>query len=237
MTALLTLSITGSAMVAVILYKARSWSRRELLRILAFGSGTLLVSGLNLLVPSAGREPLFGAIAGFSFFFALENYAVVHSCPEYLEECSVHSMSGLTAMALTFHSLLDGVILGISAKLGPQEFWSVLVGMSIHKFADAMTMMALLESEMRLGYFIHLAIVLGVTLMTPLGAFLTHALPDPESVAWLLPSMTGFSAGCLLYIGASDILPRIHRLNDSPCFFYYLAGLASMVGLLKTFAH
>lgn len=237
MITLLAFSITGSAITAGLLYKARSWSRRELWRILAFGGGSLLVSGLNLLVPSSGHEPLFGAILGFTFFFALESYAVVHSCPEYLEECSVHWMSGLTGAALTAHSLLDGIILGVSAQIGRPEFWTVLAGLAIHKFADAMTLMALLEGEVKAGYWTHLAITLAITLVTPLGALLAQALPTPDSAAWLLPSLAGFSSGCLLYIGASDILPRIHRLNDPPCFFWYLAGVACMTGMLKAFNH
>ncbi|MBI2070011.1 MAG: ZIP family metal transporter [Elusimicrobia bacterium] len=236
--ALLATSLTGSALLAGGLYKLRPWSRKELWRVLAFGSATLLVSGFNLLVPSVGKWPLMGAISGFAFFFTLESYAVAHSCPEYLEECHVHGVSGLTALALMFHSLLDGVILGVSGELGEAAFWSVFAGMAVHKFADAMTMLALFESELKTGFWSSLGSVIAITLATPAGAMLTSLiLPYTASEPGVLNFFVGFSAGSLIYVGASDILPRLHRLKDPSCFVYFLGGLASMSAFLRFFHH
>ncbi|MBI4369668.1 MAG: ZIP family metal transporter [Elusimicrobia bacterium] len=235
MAPLLALGLLGSTLAAGIFYRARDWSRRELWRILAFGGATLVASGFNLLVPSPGKEPLFGALAGFAFLFALESYSIVHSCPEeHLEDSSPHAMSQLATFALLFHSLLDGVILGVSAQLGKEEFWGVFVGMAIHKFADAMTMLALFATSFP-GYFLtHLGIVFGITLATPIGALVSHVLMTGAFLSQgILSFFAGFSGGCLIYIGASSILPRLHRLRDQPCFFYFILGLVFMMGFLK----
>ncbi|MBI4064504.1 MAG: ZIP family metal transporter [Elusimicrobia bacterium] len=233
-----TLGLLGSAALAGSLYRARSWSRRELWRILAFGSAALIVSGLNLLIPSATKSPLIGVLLGFAFFFALENYAVIHSCPEYMEECSIHWVSGLTAFALIFHSLLDGVILGISAHLSPQKFWSVFAAMGIHKFVDAITMLALFEVALHINFFKNMAYVTGIAAATPLAAVLAAgAMPLISPNAGVFDICVGFSAGSLIYIGAGDILPRIHRLKDPPCFTYFLTGLLFMAGFLEMLEH
>lgn len=237
---LLASSLIACALIASFVYKLRVWSKKELWRVLAFGSATLLASGLNLVIPAEGKTPLFGALLGFAFFFALENYAIVHSCPEYLEERPVY-LGHLTTIALTMHSLLDGAILGVSAQLGRQEFWSVFAGMSLHKFADAMTLIALLESvksQQSNGprFAKNLAIVLAVTLATPLGALLSSAILYFSSLpAPTLGLFAGLSAGSLIYIGASDILPRIHRLKDPPCFVFFICGLICMVAFLSVF--
>lgn len=240
---LIATSLLASALVAALLYKLRSWSKKELWRILAFGSATLIVSGLNLVIPAQDKTPLFGALLGFAFFFALENYAIIHSCPEYLEEGAVGIASftgSLMTLALTMHSLLDGVILGVSAHLGQQEFWSVFAGMSIHKFADAMTLIALLESAAPISgsprFSKNLGLALAVTLATPFGALLSSLLLYFSALT--APSMNlfaGLSAGSLIYIGASDILPRIHRLKDPPCFVFFICGLMCMVAFLSVF--
>lgn len=232
---LLATSLLGSALAASALYKLRTWSKRELWRILAFGSAGLIVSGLNLIIPAEGKMPMFGTLIGFALLFTLEHYALVHSCPEYIEEeCPVHFLSALAIGALIFHNVVDGVVLGISARLGAKEFWSVFVGMTVHKFCDAITLLALLESEKK-RFLKHSAIVALITLTTPLGAALIHVFLRLITPLAIMPLLAGVSAGSLIYIGASDILPRIHRLKDPPCFVYFLIGLIFMVVFLSFF--
>ncbi|GEM_PF-2248393 len=233
---LLSLSFVGSALLAGLFYKIRTWSKRELWRILAFGSATLIASGLNLIIPAQGKAPLFGTLLGFAIFFALENFTIAHSCPENLDEGHVHGLGIFAASALVFHSLFDGMVLGISAKLGTGQLLSVCFSMAIHKFADAMTLLALFESEPYLASFPkRMGAVLAITLATPIGALLTNFLLPLSQYPHAIGILAGVSAGCLIYIGASNILPRIHRLKDPPCFAYFMAGLVFMVVFLGFF--
>jgi len=212
-------------------------SRQGLWRLFALRAGLLLSITFIEVFPDAWGQDVntagWGVLSGFVLLFLLENIAMGDSCEEYLENCSVHYLGWAALLALTLHSFIDGFNLSISFSAGTLAGSAVGVALALHKIADGFTLTSLFKT----GGFTSkgsLAALLLVSLATPAGSAL-HAFGMSTLSSATSGYLMGFAAGSFLYIGAADILPRIHRQQDrwSPALF--TAGLLS-IGILKHFA-
>ncbi len=206
------------------------FDKKTLWRLFAFRSGILLSVAFLEVLPSGWElSPAtagWGALGGFALFFTMETLAMSDSCPEYLESCSVH-LIGWTALAALFtHSLIDGLNLTVAFKAGALAGAAIGLALALHKLVDGFTLTALL---VRSGYSRGgaLALLLVMALATPLGSVLglwnLPAMP-PKLTAGLL----GFAAGSFVYIGAADVLPRLHKSEDKVALVLFACGLAVM---------
>lgn len=213
-------------------------SRQALWRLFALRSGLLLSITFIEIFPDAWAYDVemagWGALAGFGLLFALETAAMGDSCGEYLEECSTHYLGWAALVALCLHSLIDGFNLAVSFAAGGLAGHAVGLALALHKVADGFTLATLFREGGFSKRGSGLA-VLGVALATPAGALLFTAGLSGMS-APMAGGLLGFAAGSFLYIGAADILPRIHKHPDrlSPALF--AAGLLG-VGLVKHLTH
>lgn len=206
----------------------RAWVKKHLWRFLAFGSGVLLGIAFLHLLPEAFRISGFstgvGVLAAFVTLFGMENVTMIHTCQEVLEDCPIHFISLAAFAAITLHSMIDGLAIGVgfhqSATLGAVISYGVI----LHKFSDGVTLASLFVaanySRMKsLGWALLLA------LATPIGAIASFRGLG-SSATHLVSFLMGVSAGTFLYVGASDILPRIHRVRDAYCVIFLLGGIA-----------
>lgn len=205
--------------------------RANLYRLMAFASGVLLGAAFMHLIPEAVARDRYlaawGLVIGFAAFFALEQVTFSHSCPEYGEDCPVHPLGLVAFVALTLHSLLDGLIMaagfGASTGLGLVAAFAVIV----HEIPEGLSMVAI---ALGAGYGRQRAFLLSlvVALATPVGA--VAAFAGLGSIASpLLTLFLGIAAGSFVYVGGSDILPQVHRQRVSGTFALFLVGLGLMV--------
>jgi zinc transporter ZupT len=47
--------------------------------------------------------------------------------------------------------------------------------------------------------------------------------------------LLGFAGGCFVYVGAADIIPRIHRDRDPAALAFFAIGAVAMAGLHAAF--
>ena len=113
----------------------------------------------------------------------------------------------LSALALSGHSFLDGVGIGLGFQINATVGIAVAIAVIGHDFADGLNTVNLMlvnknkdSKALKLLLLDAIAPVLGV-----LSTKLFH-LSDTNLVIYL-----GFFCGFLLYIGASDILPQAHE--------------------------
>lgn len=211
--------------------RRKSWSQTALLRFMAFGSGVLLGAAFLLIIPKAmeldGSRAGLGLAGAFVAIFGLEQIGLAHACPECTTEqpCRVHHMGWVAFAALAIHGVMDGLSItaGFAASdaLGLMSSAAVLV----HKVPTGIALAAILLSAGFSGRRC-LLLVIVVAAATPLGAVASWGLfvdPAPGVLALLL----GVSAGSFVYIGASDILPRLHEERSLPVFFLLLLGVAA----------
>ncbi|HUO61902.1 MAG TPA: ZIP family metal transporter [Candidatus Bathyarchaeia archaeon] len=164
---------------------------------------------------------------GFLLFHISEKYLLIHHSHETQYGKHRHPHVGvLSALALSGHSFLDGVGIGLGFQVNPAVGVAVAIAVIGHDFADGLNTVNLMlnhkNSVARSFKFLlvdALAPVAGV-LSTKL-----FQLSDPQLILYL-----GFFAGFLLYIGASDILPQAHEGKSSK-----LTLLMTIIGVVFMF--
>lgn len=146
-------------------------------------------------------------VLGFLIFHALEKFFIVHYVHE--QEYAVHRhprVGILSALALTCHSFMDGLGIGLAFQVSPSVGLIVALAVIAHDFCDGLNTVGLMlvnrntkNRAFQLLVLDALAPVVGAAV-----SFLFHFPPG------FLMMYLGFFAGFLLYIGAADILPEAH---------------------------
>ncbi|MCD5381305.1 MAG: ZIP family metal transporter [Candidatus Pacebacteria bacterium] len=178
--------------------------------------GVFLSLVLYELIPETLElSPEFGGIAvafGFIFFYVLENY--LHKKYHRLEadECDRKGAATLLLIGDGIHNIADGVILGGAFLVDPTIGVVTAIGLALHEIPQEIVEFGVLiragfsKTKAAMYNLISASsIILGTVLIIIVAE---HA----EEYIWII---TGVAAGNLLFLAASDLLPRIHgNLKD-----------------------
>lgn len=212
-------------------------NRDKLHRILGYTAGVLLgVVAFDLLpeifeslqklnVPPTGA--MIALVAGFMLFHIVEKSILLHHTQE--QEFAVHHhphVGTASALALSGHSFLDGVGIGLGFQAGNAVGIAVAIAVIAHDFTDGLnTVNFMLLNKHRSKRAVALLFV--DALAPVIGALSTLFFTIPDN--WLVMYL-GFFAGFLLYIGSSEILPEAHSKHSS-----YLTIALTMFGVASMF--
>lgn len=205
--------------------------RRLLRPLVAFAAGTLLGGAMLHMLPGAiaqmgaGPEVFLAVLAGFTVFFALEQFLHWHHCHD--DGSAREPLTYLVLLGDGLHNLLGGfavagafiadVRLGIGAWLAaaahevPQELGDFAV--LVHGGWDQRR--ALLFNLLSALTFL-------------VGGLLAYAASLSFDVRFLLP----FAAGNFIYIAASDLIPEVKQDRDLRMNLLHFACLVSGIALL-----
>lgn len=216
-------------------------ARAGLWRVQAFRSGILIAVAFGDILPEAWRlAPAYagwGALAAFAFCYAAENLAPLDPCREASEDCHDHPLGKAAIAGLFLHSFFDGVNLGASAYAGTPVLLAVGAATILHKLADGFTISTMLGPTAGRGSRgLRHAALAAVALATPLGAVSSSVVAarlDP----WAFSLLLAFAGGSFIFIGAAEVLPRLHRHEKgaSSSLASFGAGLAAMLLVRKIF--
>jgi ZIP family zinc transporter len=157
-------------------------------------------------------RPMIALVVGFLVFHIIEKNLMMHHAHETEYGKHKHPQVGmLSALALSGHSFLDGIGIGLGFQVNNTVGIAVALAVIGHDFADGLNTVTLMLNHKnpikRATKFLLLDAIAPV-----LGAASTllFSVSDANLVIYL-----GFFTGFLLYIGASDILPQAHEENSS----------------------
>lgn len=213
----------------------------------AFSAGTLLAIAFIDLLPEAMDASegdahlraivLYVILASFVLFHMLEKYVLVHHHHAHADADEhdhahdhEHAHGGLGATGLVIHSLLDGVAIGAAFQASASIGVVVALAVIAHDFADGVNTVTLTRRvstsrRQAIGF------LLADAAAPVVGAALTLVVSIP--LAWLAIALA-FFVGHFLYIGASDLIPEMHRGERSwPAFFVHLAGIVAILILTR----
>jgi len=210
-------------------------------RILGYTAGVLIgVVAFDLLpeifanVQKLGVPPtgaMIALVAGFLGFHIIEKSILIHHSQEHDYGEHHHPQVGMaSALALTGHSFLDGVGIGLGFQVNATVGIAVAIAVIAHDFTDGLNTVSLLlvnknSSRKALWFLIAdaLAPILGA-----LSTLLFH-VSDASLLLYL-----GFFAGFLLYIGTSEILPEAHSQHSSyTTILLTILGAGVMFGVTR----
>lgn len=198
-------------------------NRDRLHLILGFTAGVLLgVVAFDLLpeihdLTNSTRAdimvPMLALVGGFLLFHIVEKLVIIHHAHEgeYVSEHKHQSVGVISALALSGHSFLDGVGIGLAFQVNTAVGLAVALAVLSHDFADGLNTVTLMLANNNTTRRA-VALLLLDALAPVLGVVSTLWLRLSD---WQLLIYLGFFAGFLLYIGASDILPEAHAKHPS----------------------
>jgi zinc and cadmium transporter len=173
--------------------------------------GVFLSLVLFELIPETlALSPEWGGVAvafGFISFYVLANY--FHNKYHHLEEenCDRKAAATLLLIGDGVHNIADGVILGGAFLIDPALGVATAIGLALHEIPQEIVEFGVLiraSYTKKRALFLNLmsasSIILGVLLVMLVAE---HA----ADYIWII---TGIAAGNLLFLAASDLLPRIH---------------------------
>jgi len=186
--------------------------------------------------------PDWGGVAvalGFIGFFLLSSLLHNHFHKKMDEaDCDKKSSANLVLIGDAVHNLADGVILGTAFLVDPAVGIAVAIGLALHEIPQEIVEFGIL---IRAGYsrleaalrnlLSASSIVVGTLLIILISE---HA----AEYVWIL---TGIAAGNLLYLAASDLLPRVHNASREQsqiykALFTILVGFIVMTSVI-TWTH
>lgn len=234
-------SFAGIATFALKLETLRGW----LFVLIGLAAGTLIGDAVIHLIPESletiGDERTFGfaLLSGVLVFFILEKYLRWHhahhvSEEEHAEEEAEHHprhLAPLVILADGLHNFVDGAVIAASFLVSPVIGLATTVAVFIHELPQEIADYALLVhsglSRIKALFF---------NFVSALTAFLgaSAVLLAHSALESLGAYVVAFTAGAFIYIGATDLVPELHKTRDPRRSATEL--LAFVVGIALMFA-
>ena len=202
----------------VVLVYRRRWKQRTQEILLALGAGFILALVFLNLIPASyetlGPTAAVYMLIGFSILHFFEHTVVGHL--HFGEETHTHVMvsrvASLSAVAgLFIHAFFDGFSISIGMQFNYLLGLLIFIAVLLHKIPEGLTTASIMMSASYprrkvLGaiFGIGLATVAGVV-----GALLFSGV-DGKFTGIAL----AISAGTIVYVGASDLIPEINKSKD-----------------------
>ena len=173
--------------------------------------GVFLSLVLYELIPETLElSPELGGVAvafGFISFYVLANY--LHKKYHHLEaeDCDRKGAAALLLIGDGIHNIADGVILGGAFLVDPTVGVATAIGLALHEIPQEIVEFGVL---LRGGYTRGQAALYNLISASSIifGTLLIIVVAEHAAeYIWLI---TGVAAGNLLFLAASDLLPRIH---------------------------
>jgi zinc and cadmium transporter len=206
---------------------------RLTLPLVALAAGSLIGGALFHMIPAALESRpeselyVFGwTAAGFTMFFALEQFIHHHHCHHWTAGCK-QPLTYLILIGDGLHNFLGGLAVAgtflVDIRLGVTTW----IAAAAHEIPQELGDFGALVHGGWSGGRALLANFVSA-LMFPLGAVLTYALAFHMNTDFLI----AFGAGNFLYIGASDLVPEVNKSRSAADNFKHFAAFAIGLGTL-----
>ena len=207
------LSSGGAFTAAGLVAAAPDATRRALVaRTLSYAVGTMLGAAFLGLLPHAleAAPPvavLGTVLGGMVVFFVLEKLVIWRHCHD--GECAVHGAAApLILVGDTLHNFADGVVIAAAFLAGTSLGIATALAVIAHELPQELGDFAiLLDSGYSRGRALALNALSGLASLA--GALLAYGAL--ESVRDAVPYVLALSAASFLYIATADLIPGLHR--------------------------
>lgn len=227
-TALLT-SLAAAVVTSLGIWTIRrfaDWGHRNTAYFMCFAAGVLISASFLHMIPKAfSLNPnapawLLGGFFGMHVFNRFLTAFVCEKDPERKD----YAIGVLPMLGIGFHSFIDGFIYSIAFTVSILTGFLATVGMVLHEFPEGIVTYLLLVKG---GFAERRAALLAfaaAAVSTPLGMLLSWPMVsviDQPTLGLLL----SVSAGALVYVGATHLLPRAEQEHRRYSVFALAGGI------------
>jgi len=184
------------------------WGRDNSIYFVCFAAGVLISVSFLHIIPKAfsmNAHAPFYLFAGYISLHLFNRFINAFVCDKSSDE---HYAIGLVPMfGIGFHSFIDGFIYSITFSVSVFTGVLAATGMVLHEFPEGIITYLLLIragfSEKRSFFLAFLA----AAVTTPVGMLVSYPYISQISKPFL-GALLAFSAGALVYVGATHLLPQ-----------------------------
>lgn len=203
--------VASVSLIGVLFFGNNKYANGSYKYIAPIAVGVFLSLVLFELIPETLElSPVYGGIAvaiGFLLFYILS--ALLHKKYHHLadENCDRKGAAMLLLVGDAVHNIADGVVLGGAFLIDPAVGFATAIGLALHEIPQEIIEFGVL---IRAGHSKIKAALLNLLSASSIivGTILILLVAEhADDYIWLL---TGIAAGNLLFLAASDLLPRIH---------------------------
>jgi zinc transporter ZupT len=142
-----------------------------------------------------------------------------------------YALGIIPLIGIGFHSFLDGVAYSISFTASVLTGTLIALGMVLHEFPEGIGHLYAAALQRLLGAEFVLFAFLAAAVTTPVGTFVSYPLIS-QLAPPLLGSLLALSAGALIYVGATHLLPRAELEPRKFSLVALAAGTHDAFGIL-----
>ena len=194
-----------------VIRRFEKWGRENTIYFVCFAAGVLISVSFLHIIPKA-----FSMNSGAPFYL-LAGYLCLHLFNRFINAfvCDkmpdTHYEIGLIPMlGIGFHSFIDGFIYSITFTVSIFTGVLTAIGMVLHEFPEGIiTYLLLIRGGFKEKTSLILAF-LAAALTTPLGMLISFPYIN-QIEKTVLGALLAFSAGALVYVGATHLLPQAEK--------------------------
>jgi len=213
-TALATSSL-AAAVTSIGIYTIRNyvdWGQRNSTYFMCFAAGVLIsASFLHLIPKSLTMNPNASIylLVGFFGLHLFNRFITAFVCQKDPEK-EQYGIGLVPMIGIGFHSLIDGFVYSIAFTVSIFTGFLATAGMVLHEFPEGIiTYLLLLKGGFKERTAMILAF-LAAALTTPLGMLISYPIIS-EIEKPMLGALLSLSAGALIYVGATHLLPKAEQ--------------------------
>lgn len=203
-----------SLLAGALLFTTKKRRDTALLLALPFAAGALLAAAFLDLLPESFEleDPaimLIYALIGLTSFFVLERCASwFHHHHEHSDDHKNVRQRGLVVAGDVLHNAIDGIAVGAAFLVSIPTGVVTMLAVSAHEIPKELGTFALLLSRGWKDKKVLLANIL-TAIATLVAAVVVYVLGSDAHLP--VGPLLAFTAGCFIYVAASDIIPDIHE--------------------------
>ena len=237
------IALAASTLAAVVttlgIYTIRrfsDWGHRNTTYFMCFAAGVLISAAFLHIIPksfSMDEQAPIWLLVGFMGLHLFNRFITAFVC-EKDPTIKDYALGVVPMIGIGFHSFIDGFIYSIAFTVNILTGYLSTIGMILHEFPEGIiTYLLLVRGGMSERKAMWLAL-LAAAVTTPLGMLVSWPLIraiEPQTLGALL----ALSAGALVYVGATHLLPRAEREHKK----YSLVALAGgvLVAVIVVVSH
>jgi zinc and cadmium transporter len=201
------------------------WGRRNTIYFICFAAGVLISVSFLHIIPKAfsmnAHAPIY-LFAGYISLHLFNRFVNAFVCDKSSDE--QYGIGLVPMLGIGFHSFIDGFIYSITFTVSIFTGLLAALGMVLHEFPEGIITYLLL---IKAGFSVRMSLLfafLAAALTTPLGMLISYPyiskIDEP-----LLGALLAFSAGALVYVGATHLLPQAETEHKKYSLFALGAGI------------
>ena len=215
-----------------VIRRFEQWGRKNTIYFICFAAGVLISVSFLHIIPKAfsmnANAPIYLFI-GYISLHLFNRFINAFVCDKSSDED--YGIGIVPMLGIGFHSFIDGFIYSITFTVNIFTGLLAATGMVLHEFPEGIITYLLL---VRAGFSVRISLLLAflaAAVTTPLGMLVSYPYISKIDKP-LLGALLAFSAGALVYVGATHLLPQAETEHKKYSLFALSAGILVALAII-----